>query len=322
MKSDLNFHLWLDFLARDFLAKDFKTLVQNGIISGCTSNPSIFAQAISTDAAYNEDKQRLNLKGKALYEALAVQDIKTACDLLRPVYQANPNQGFVSIEVDPLYCYDSDKMQEEALRLYETIARDNLMIKIPATDPGLKVVTFLLKKGIAVNTTLIFSFDQAQKTLTAIKKSESNTRAVLSVFVSRFDRLCDDMLPESLKGMAGIFNASKLYNLIQKQNLSNISTLFASTGVKAASSYDDSYYIRELIGDNVINTAPLNTIKAFKKEGDILEPTLPRKDLDLDRFFKILNDRGISMHSVCDELLETGLAQFKDAFRDLITSLQ
>ena len=208
------------------------------------------------------------------------------------------------------------------MSLFERIGRENVMIKVPATNVGYEAMRTLLSKGIHVNATLIFSFAQAKKVVQAFKESNApkGIKMVVSVFVSRFDRLLDGMLPDDLKGMAGALNASKIYNMIEREQIPELKTLFASTGVKDPR-YTPSYYVDELIGAHAVNTAPVETIDAFVANGETT-PALPREDGKIDGFFGVLNDRGINFQGVCDELLEDGLLQFKDAFKDILKSLE
>lgn len=319
--NDIDFSLWADFIERDFLAGKFKELIASGTVNGATSNPAIFKNAFLNSSAYEAQKKELGLKGKPLYEALAITDIRTAADILRPLYDKG-DDGFVSIEVDPFFCDDTAATIEEGMSLYKAIDRPNVMIKVPATNAGYEAMRTLLSKGIHVNATLVFSYGQAKKILDAYKAANApeGTKLVISVFISRFDRLLDDRLPDDLKGMAGVLNASKIYNLVEKAGHKDVKTLFASTGVKSPY-YAPSYYVDELIGANAINTAPIETIDAFVANGE-KSPVLPRDDAKIDQFFMVLNSRGINFQGVCDELLEDGLLQFKDAFKAIIKALE
>lgn len=319
--EEIKFSLWADFIERDFLEKKFIELVNSGIVNGATSNPAIFKNAFLNSKAYEAQKKELGVKGKKLYEALAITDIQRAADILKPLYEKG-DDGFVSIEVDPFYCDDTAATIEDGVSLYNAINRKNVMIKIPATKAGYDAMKTLLSKGIHVNATLIFSVEQAKKVLEAYKFSNApkGTKLVISVFVSRFDRLLDEKLPMNLKGMAGVMNASKIYNIIQDAKLEDVKTLFASTGVKG-DMYEASYYVDELIGANCINTAPIETIDAFVKNG-VKEQALPRDEAMINKYFMILSDMKIDFQAVCNELLNDGILQFKDAFKDIIKALE
>ena len=162
LKKDINFSLWCDFIERDFLEDKFQTLINNHIIQGATSNPAIFESSITNSNAY---KQQINMlqanEPKTIYEELALTDIKRASELLSSLHHENAEDGFISIEVDPLLCDDEIGTIEEGTRLYHTIGNDNVMIKIPATQAGYIAMEELTSRGINVNATLIFSPQQA-----------------------------------------------------------------------------------------------------------------------------------------------------------------
>ena len=239
LKEDINFSLWCDFIERDFLETRFKEIIKNGIIQGATSNPAIFESSITNSVAYKQQLDMLQANNaKTIYEELALTDIKRAAALLSNLHKNDADDGFISIEVDPLLCDDAAGTIEEGIRLYSSINVDNVMIKIPATEAGYIAMRELTSKGINVNATLIFSPEQAIKCTQAldegIRDSNKDIKAVVSVFVSRFDRLADADF--KLKGLEtsklGIINATKWYHEINKFGNSNIRTLFASTGVK------------------------------------------------------------------------------------------
>ena len=221
VNRDIGFSLWLDFVERDFLKNDFSALIEKGIINGATSNPSIFASAITTSPAYKEQLSSLSGKSpKEKYEALAIEDIRTAAQALRPLYDEG-NDGYISIEVDPFLSNDTAGTVAEGKRLFEAIGEPNVMVKVPATEAGYDAMTQLLSTGISVNATLIFSPKQTQKALKAMKKGLDcfekdgglRAEAVISVFVSRFDRLLDaDLEKEGLSvSKTGIYNAAKIW---------------------------------------------------------------------------------------------------------------
>jgi transaldolase len=170
VNQEIGFSLWLDFVERDFLKKEFKELIGNNIINGATSNPAIFASAITTSPAYKEQLKSLEGKSpKEKYEALAIEDIKTAAIALRECYDSG-NDGYISIEVDPFLSNDTDATVAEGKRLFEAIGEPNVMIKVPATPAGYEAMTRLMSDGISVNATLIFSPAQAKECLKAMKK--------------------------------------------------------------------------------------------------------------------------------------------------------
>ncbi len=324
MKS---FSLWCDFIERDFLEGGFKELIDNSVINGATSNPSIFAQSFMSSPAY---KAQINeLKGKTpknIYEALALKDIKRAAELLLPLYQAG-NDGFISIEIDPFLCDDIMQSIDEGKRLFKSLNMPNIMIKVPATSAGYSVMSELVAGGINVNATLIFSPEQALSTLKALRDGykDCQTKApatVLSVFVSRFDRKCDKMLSENgfEKGRLGILNATYIYNFIKHEALPNTRCLFASTGVKG-DEYKKSYYIDELLFENCVNTAPLETIKAYLSDGS-KEFKAPTSQESITKYFEELTSKNINLAGVYHELIDEGIKAFHASFEELLTSLK
>ena len=236
------------------------------------------------------------------------------------------NDGFVSIEIDPNLTLTSDII-EEGKKLYNAIKMPNVMIKIPAISSGFDAMCELMKKGINVNATLIFSKDQAQNCLDAFKEGTKKyskkfpqtplPQGVISVFVSRFDRLLDEKLEET--GKFGIYNATNIYNKIQNAGQRNVRTLFASTGVKSNQLPAD-YYIKELLYPNSINTAPLDTIKSVIASGEFTPKTIPSSE-EIDRFMTKAKEAGVDYNKVCTKLLDDGLDAFVAAFDEILTSL-
>ncbi|MCK5293287.1 MAG: transaldolase [Arcobacteraceae bacterium] len=327
LKSKINFSLWCDFIERDFLEDNFQKLLRNDIIQGATSNPAIFEQSISTSDAYSQQIAMLQANdSKKIYEELAVTDIKRAAELLHPLYEVDSDDGFISIEVDPMLSDDSLATIEEGIRLHKTIGYDNVMIKVPATQAGYIAMEKLTSLGISVNATLIFSPIQAIECAKAlnngIKKSDKDTKAVISIFVSRFDRQLDDqlILLNIKPSKTGIVNATKCYYEIEKFNNKNIRTLFASTGVKG-DRLDSSYYIENLIYPNTINTAPLDTINSFIKK-DQFNPSVIISEEECNQYVTMLNDKNINIEIISEQLLKDGLESFKVSFKNMLNKLK
>ncbi len=326
------FSLWCDFIERDFLEKDFPIMIANKTVNGATSNPSIFKNAFLNSPAYKEDIHALQGETpKAIYEALAIKDIKLSADILKELYE-NDDDGFISIEVDPLLCDDSDATIEEAKRLYASIDAPNVMIKVPATDAGFIAMETLFAEGINVNATLIFSPKQAkgcldafEKGLNSFLKSDKNQKApkaVISIFVSRFDRkmnasLADKSLPVN---RVGIYNATDIYHDIKSRNIPGVRTLFASTGVKG-DDLNAAHYIMELLFPDCVNTAPLETIEAFLTVKEAGVKTAPSKE-EIGTFFATLKAENIDMSQVYQELMDEGLEAFKEAFKEILKQLE
>jgi transaldolase len=330
VNRDINFSLWLDFIERDYLKNEFGKLLEQGIVNGATSNPAIFAEAITTSPAYKE--QLATLEGKSAkekYEALAVEDIKTAAQMLRPLYD-DGNDGYISIEVDPFLCNDTEGTIKEGKRLFRAIGEPNVMVKVPATQAGYEAMTALMAEGISVNATLIFSPKQAIQCFKAMTKGiaegekfgSCRVEGVISVFVSRFDRALDTELEAS--GIdphkSGIYNAAKIYNMIEKNGVSNIRALFASTGVKG-DNLTANYYIKGLMAAHSVNTAPLATIEAHLKSNETAEE-LPIDDTILNGYFMNLEDNGFKMDDVYKQLLDEGLVAFEESFTKMLDKIK
>ncbi|EGQ1899723.1 transaldolase, partial [Campylobacter coli] len=252
------FSLWCDFIENSFLDDDFLNLLSRGV-NGATSNPAIFKNAILNSPIYKEKIAKLKgKKAKEIYEELAIADIQKAADKLAPLYHTG-NDGFISLEIDPRFYDNTSLSLGEAKKLYSAIGKDNVMIKVPATNASYEVMYELMKNGISVNATLIFSLEQSQKCFEALnagliefrknnialqgKNTHLRTpQAVISIFVSRFDRLLNSKAKE--QNRIGILNANLAYNNIISKNEPNIRALFASTGVKGDDLPKD-YYIKE-----------------------------------------------------------------------------
>ena len=309
--------IWVDYLDREFLENEFKDLVNSDVVNGLTSNPAIFANALKKDV-YKEDIERLKGKSaKEKFEEIAVKDIQIACDVLKEKYESG-DDGFASIEVDPRLINDTKGTIDEALRLYDKIERENVMIKIPANEAGYPAMKELAKRGININATLIFSPNQAMQAFDAI--NEGDVEGVISVFVSRFDRKLNPELQRN--GLApdrvGFFNAIKIYNQIEERGNRRIRTLFASTGVKQ-SYLEKDYYVKNLYLPNSVLTLPLDVIEAIKDEE--LDESFHFQTKHIDAFFSFLTPAGISMQKVYGELFEEGAKAFVDSFSDLLKKI-
>ncbi|MFA6760439.1 MAG: transaldolase [Sulfuricurvum sp.] len=318
--KELNFSLWADFIERDFIATKLRSLIDSGVVNGATSNPTIFKNAFSSSQAYKKDLlDLLHLSKKERYESLAIADIQQACDALMPLFDAD-DDGFVSLEVDPNLCDDTTATINEARRLYKSIDRANVMIKIPATKAGYEAMRVLSNEGICINATLIFKSDQALKCADALKNSTSKLN-VLSIFVSRIDRILDEKLAQHKiePSLSGIYNATKIYYEVEALGLKNTKVLFASTGVKG-DALPPCYYIQKLLLPNTINTAPIETIDAFVEGGDknLVDLAFPAM---IDEYFALLAKININFDNILDELIADGLAQFKKSFQEIMEVL-
>ena len=347
MKKIENFSLWCDFVEREFLEGEFRAMIARGEIVGATSNPSIFANAILNSSAYKSDIEKLRASGvsaKAIYENLAFSDIKSAAKSLLPLWEQNSNDGFISIEIDPTLCDDAGRSIDEGVRIWRTINMPNVMIKVPATEAGFEVMDALYGRGINVNATLIFSQNQVRKCLEAFGganrgfdfganlanrnldsanqnlDSHANCapKAVISIFVSRFDRYLEanpaldssESADESAPKL-GIYNAMKCYEMIENFGNPHIRALFASTGVKG-DKIPSAYYVENLLLKNSINTAPLATIRDFIKLDSKLISLAPKIDEYLAKF---------SVDKIAKELLNAGLEAFKIEFEKMLKAI-
>ena len=346
--AQLGQSVWYDYIQRSLLeSTDFKNLIRGGL-RGITSNPSIFQKAISNTSDY--DPALAVMKGKdinEIYEALVLKDIGQAADLFRPLFDAtNGLDGYVSIEVNPLLAYDSQKTIEEAIRLFNKLARPNIMIKVPATNEGLPAVTELLSLGININVTLIFGLDQYLNVAEAFfkgmelyhlaKGDVSKVASVASFFVSRVDTAVDARLQElgntALSGKIAVANskiayakAKKLYSQPRWKKLARLGArpqrlLWASTGTKNPA-YSDTLYVDELIGADTVNTMPPATLDAFLDLGTVAA-TIEKNVEEAETQLRELATLGINLDDVTDELMRKGVKQFEDSFRGLMRTLE
>ncbi len=354
--------VWLDFLSRRFIADgSLKRLIDEDRLAGATSNPSIFEKAIvnshdydlSLDAAIREG----NLDERALFERVAVEDIQNAADVLRPVYEATRHRdGYVSIEVSPDRAMDTDGTVEEARRLWRSVGRDNLMIKVPATTPGLAAIRQLTGEGINVNITLLFSqkvyegvveaYLGGLEDLVARGGDPGKIASVASFFVSRIDTAVDKLIEarldqtaddaerlalRSIRGKVAIANAKLAYErykrlfagprweALRAKGARMQRLLWASTGTKNPE-YSDVLYVEELIGPDTINTMPLARMDAFRDHGK-LRASL-EEDLHGARQVMATLDRlGISIDEVTAKILDDGVHVFADAMSKVLSAI-
>ena len=353
--TELGQAIWLDYIRRSFIQQgDLQALVDKGL-HGVTSNPSIFEKAIAQSDDYEEQLKNLAEAGQAtgeIYTKLAVQDIQSAADVLRPVYdQTEGADGFVSLEVDPTLAHDTQATIDEAARLWEVVDRPNLMIKIPATKEGLPAISESITNGLNINVTLIFSLARYGEVMAAyVRGLETRQRSgnpidhissVASFFVSRVDTKVDKRLeaviqregPEaelaaSLRGQAAVANAKMAYRqfkaVFEREGFKNLQEkgarlqrpLWASTSTKNPA-YSDIKYVQELIAPHTVNTLPEKTLNAFLDHGEVkltLEDDINKAEFVLQS----LEDVGISMQEVTQELEEEGVEAFAKSFRALI----
>lgn len=354
--------VWLDYLHRGLFASgEFERLIAEDGLRGVTSNPAIFEKAIAGGTEYIGTIQSLErhqrLEPKPLYEALAIEDIRAAADLLRPVYDATARaDGYASLEVSPYLAHDTSATVDEARRLWKTVDRDNLMIKVPASVEGLPAIRQLTSEGINVNITLLFGIGRydgvAQAYLEGLSEFIRNggdparVNSVASFFVSRIDTMVDEMITKrlaevtepnarasltSLLGKVGIANAKLAYQhylavcrsarwqTLAAKGARPQRLLWASTSTKNPR-YRDVRYVEELIGRDTINTMTPATIEAFRDHGQ-LRATLEADAEEARHVIDSLDRTGISLEEVTDRLVEDGITRFSRAFDLLLANL-
>jgi transaldolase / glucose-6-phosphate isomerase len=352
--------VWLDYIRRSLITSgELKRLVAEDGLRGVTSNPAIFEKAIvgSTDyAAVIESSESATLDAKGLYEKIAVKDVQDAADILRPVYdESKQRDGYVSLEVSPVLARDTAGTLEEARRLWKTVNRPNLMVKVPATAEGIPAIRQLISEGINVNVTLLFSrdvYEQVAKAYVAGLTARaaaggdvSRIASVASFFVSRIDSKIDAQLTSQLKTESNPAQRARLSGLLGKVAIANAKLayhsfndlysgeawkalaakgaqpqrlLWASTSTKNPN-YRDVLYVEELIGPSTVNTIPPATFDAFREHGR-LRASLTEDVEGAADTMDALQRAGISMKTVTDTLLDEGLRQFVDAFAQLLSA--
>jgi len=343
--------MWYDNISRELLdSGEIQALVDGGIL-GMTSNPAIFKKAITSGTAYDAQMlalARQGLSAEEIYEAMAVDDIQRAADILRPVYdRTNGLDGYISLEVSPNLANDTEGTIEEAKRLAKKVNRPNLMIKIPATPEGIPAIEEMIAYGQNINVTLIFSLDAYKDVMEAYLKGLerrveagkplNNIASVASFFVSRVESLVDSLvaekgLPAGLKGEAAVANAKLAYQLFKgvfsgprwetlaAKGASVQRPLWASTSTKDPV-YSDVKYVDNLIGPHTVNTAPPETVDAFKDHGKVAV-TVEDGLAEAEGAIKALEDAGISMDNVTQQLLDEGVEKFIAPFKQLIDSVE
>ena len=352
--------VWLDYIKRDLIASgELRRLINEDGLRGMTSNPSIFEKAITGSQEYEKDIHDLTLKGKKvieIYESLSQKDVGNAADEFRRVYdETGGDDGFVSLEVNPHLAHDTEGTIAEARRFWSALDRPNILIKIPATKEGLSAIHTLISEGLNINVTLLFGVSRYREVIEAyltgleerlsLKKPLQHVRSVASFFVSRIDSLVDpqieklitkkgeqDDLAEETYGQVAIISAKKAYQIYREnfggsrfrrlaQNGAHAQKLlWASTGTKNPN-YSDIKYIDSLIGENTVNTIPIETMNAYRDHGD------PRPRIELDIYqanliFQQLPKLGIDLDQVAQQLEEEGVRKFCEPFDKLLATLE
>ena len=352
---------WHDNIRRDLLTSGtLKKMVKDGDITGLTSNPTIFEQAIAQSSAYDDALAELARQGKSaeqIFDALSVEDIQAAADVFAPVFKRTKGgDGYVSIEVAPKYANDTAATIKEAHRLWKAVNRPNLMVKIPATQPGVPAIEQCIADGLNINVTLIFSIERYREVMnayltglekrTATRKKIDHIASVASFFVSRVDTLVDKRLEEKIKalgddqgaalksllGKAAIANAQLAYVEFRKtftteryaalahHGARRQRPLWASTSTKNPA-YPDVYYVEALVGPDTVDTLPPATILAYKDHGrPVVQLTEDIKDAE--RLIEQLEEAGIRMDEVTQKLETDGVASFAKSFDTLLAVVE
>lgn len=347
--AELGQAIWLDYISRSLITSgELKELVDQGL-RGVTSNPSIFEKAIAGSADYDEDLNRLIHDGRSvaeIYEDLAMADIRSAADILRPVYDKSGGaDGFVSLEVNPSLAHDTEATIAEARRLFASLERPNVMIKVPATPAGIPAIESLIGEGININVTLIFSLEQYETVATAyiagLEKLAlsggdlGKVASVASFFISRVDTAVDKALEEigntEIQGKIAIDNARIAYGRFRQifsserwQKLAAGSArvqrpLWASTSSKNPA-YPDTLYVDNLIGFDTVNTLPPATLNDFLDHGTAAATVETDVDGARNRMAE-LAELGIDLDAVTNKVLDEGVAAFATSFEGLIAGI-
>ena len=365
LKQLLNYGqaMWLDYIRRDlFSSGKLKQMIAEDGLRGMTSNPSIFEKAIADSSLYDDQLKSLaaqkNLDATGRYEQIAIRDIQSAADTLRPVYeQSNFRDGYVSLEVSPYLARKTQETIDEARRLWKTVQRDNVMIKIPGTAEGIPAIRQAIGEGININVTLLFAQEVYEKVAEAyiagvedLSKRGGNLKkmaGVASFFISRIDTLVDSMLNERIKKASDGSEEARLKSLLGKVAIANGKltyqryqrifsgsrwealaakgaqtqrVLWASTSTKNPN-YRDVIYVEELIGPDTVNTMPPATIDAFRDHGR-LRNSLTEDTAGAQKVMDDLGRSGISMKEVTDKLTDDGVKLFADAFDKLLAAVE
>jgi transaldolase len=354
--------VWLDSLSRDLIRSGtFARLLRDDGVTGVTANPSIFEKAIVGTHDYDGSIRELGARGRTpaqIYEELAIEDVGTAADMLRDVYDARRGcDGFASIEVSPDLAHDTAASIDEARRFWRELDRPNVMVKIPATAEGIPAIEELTAEGINVNITLIFAVDMYEQVMDAYLKGLERRveqgqpigqiASVASFFVSRVDTLVDKLIDQaaadtdeatwqSLKALSGtiaVANAriayerfervfgSERFRRLEKRGAQVQRPLWASTGTKNPS-YPDTLYVQTLIGPRSVNTMPLATIEAFRDHGTVDCGAVTQGRDEAHRQIETLEAAGIRMSAVTEDLIRDGVDKFCEALHSLLDAIE
>ena len=350
--------LWIDYIRRDFISGgELRKIIEEYGLKGMTSNPAIFEKAILESNVYREPILAMRAAGKdagAIYEALSQEDVQSAADVFRPVYdRTGGKDGYVSLEVNPHLAHDTGGTVGEARRLWNALDRPNVMIKIPATREGLPAIHQMVREGINVNATLIFGVERYRQVAQAYMKGiedriadhqpVDHVASVASFFLSRIDTLIDPMLQQRQSGAAEEL-AKKVYGQVAvasaKTAYQSYKRLFesgqfaemrdkgaavqrllwASTGTKNPQ-FSDLKYVEPLIGQDTVNTLPVDTFQAFIDHGNPT-PTLEEQTAEAKAVLRALPTLGIDLDGILDRLENEGIQKFIEPFEKLLFTIE
>ncbi|MEA2449033.1 MAG: transaldolase [Thermoleophilaceae bacterium] len=344
--------VWIDSLSREMIESgELERLIREDSVVGVTTNPTIFQKAMASGDAYDDQMREVlesETDAKEVFLALAVSDVRRACDILKPVWdeadEDGGRDGWVSIEVDPNLAFDADETLAEAVRLNQAVDRPNAFVKIPATTEGLGAIENAIAQGIPINVTLIFSLERYRRVAEAYLRGlerlvedggdPSGIASVASFFVSRVDTEADKRLDEigghdELKGKLAIANAKLAYEAykqifsgdrwdqLQAKGATPQRCLWASTSTKNPD-YRDVMYVEELIGPQTVNTMPAETVTAFQDHGEVRGDTVEEALDEAHALLEKLDEAGVDYDDVTVVLEREGVEKFADSFKELL----
>ena len=341
--------IWFDTLSRDLISSgELKRMMDDDAVTGVTSNPTIFQKALTGSDLYDDDIKKLlesTNDASEIFFSLALQDIRDACDVLRPAYDASgAGDGYVSMEVEPGIAYDTGKTFDQVQWIAKEVERPNLMVKIPATEPGLPAIEDCIAHGTSINITLIFSLPRYKAVVDAYLRglerliagggNPASVASVASFFVSRVDTETDKRLAghDELKGKLAIANAKLAYQhyletfagprweYLEGKGATKQRCLWASTSTKNPD-YRDVMYVEELVGPETINTMPLETIEAFQDHGEVRGDTVLEGIDEAEALLKALAEAGVDYTDVVNTLEAEGVQKFADSFAEIIDGI-
>jgi transaldolase len=346
--------IWLDDLSRERLTSgNLQSLITDKHVVGVTTNPTIFASALSKGEAYDAQVRELAARGASLDETvreITVADVREACDVFSGTWEATGGvDGRVSLEVDPRLAHDAEKTAAEALDLWKAVDRPNLLVKIPATHEGLPAITQALAEGVSVNVTLIFSVERYREVMLAyldgLEQAAENGHnlagltSVASFFVSRVDTEIDKRLEAlgggalELRGKAAVANSVLAYAAFQEvfsgerwealvaKGAKAQRPLWASTGVKNPD-YPDTLYVTDLVVADTVNTMPEKTLEAFADHGEVKGDVVTGRGAEAQSVFDQLSAVGIDLDDVFVVLEDEGVDKFSKSWDELVETVE